>query len=106
MDIKFENLKKEIAEMKNLFLPDYANPFVLRTDASYTGIGAVLYQIGEDGEHRPIKWASKKLTPTETRYVISEREMLAIYWGLKRFEYELRGGKFKLETDHKALLEI
>ncbi|KRH92398.1 putative LTR retrotransposon [Pseudoloma neurophilia] len=32
--------------------------------------------------------------------------MLAIYWGLKRFEYELRGRKFKLETDHKALLEI
>ncbi|KRH92804.1 LTR retrotransposon [Pseudoloma neurophilia] len=32
--------------------------------------------------------------------------MLAIYWALKKFEYELRGRKFKLETDHKALIEI
>ncbi|KRH93739.1 krab-a domain-containing protein, partial [Pseudoloma neurophilia] len=78
----------------------------LRTDASNTGLGFVLYQIGEDGEHQPIEWTSKKLTPTETRYGISEKKMLDIYFGLKRFEYELRGRKFKLETDHKALLEI
>ncbi|KRH92324.1 putative transposable element, partial [Pseudoloma neurophilia] len=66
MDIEFDNLKKEITEMENLFLPDYDKPFVLRTDASNTGLGAVLYQIGENGEQKPIEWASKKLTPTET----------------------------------------
>ncbi|KRH94630.1 hypothetical protein M153_19200011303, partial [Pseudoloma neurophilia] len=73
-------LKKEIAEMKNLFIPDYEKPFVLRTDASNTSLGAVLYQIGEDGEHQPIELASKKLTLTETRYGKSEKEMLLSIW--------------------------
>ena len=47
--------------------------------------------------------ASKKLTRTEERYGITEKEMLAVFWGIKKFEYELRGRKFILETDHKAL---
>ncbi|KRH93669.1 krab-a domain-containing protein [Pseudoloma neurophilia] len=106
MNNEFINLKQEISDMENLYLPDYKKPFVLRTDASNTGTGAVLYQVGKKGEERPIEWASKKLTATEARYDISEREMLAIYWALKKFEYELRGRKFKLETDHKALIEI
>ncbi|KRH93829.1 enzymatic polyprotein endonuclease reverse, partial [Pseudoloma neurophilia] len=55
MDIEFINLKQEISDMENLYLPDYKKPFVLRTDASNTGIGAVLYQVGEKGEERPIE---------------------------------------------------
>ncbi|KRH92497.1 putative transposable element, partial [Pseudoloma neurophilia] len=43
MDIEFDNLKKEITEMENLFLPDYDKPFVLRTDASNTAM--VLFYI-------------------------------------------------------------
>ncbi|KRH94493.1 krab-a domain-containing protein [Pseudoloma neurophilia] len=106
MNNEFINLKQEISDMENLYLPDYKKPFVLRTDASNTGIGAVLYQFREKGEERPIEWASKKLTATEARYGISEKKMFAIYWALKNFEYELRGCKFKLETDHKALIEM
>lgn len=50
MDSEFINLKREIAEMGNLYLPDYNKSFVLRTDASNTCLGAVLYQVGENGE--------------------------------------------------------
>lgn len=32
--------------------------------------------------------------------------MYAVFWAVKKFEYELRGRKFKIETDHKALEEI
>ena len=54
----------------------------------------------------PIQWASKKLTTTETKYGISEKEMLAIKWGMEKFSYELTGRTFHLITDHKALEEI
>ncbi|WUR03409.1 reverse transcriptase [Vairimorpha necatrix] len=92
LDIEFENMKKK--------------EFLSRTDASNIGMGAVLMQKNEKEERVPVQWASKKFTPTETRYGISEKEMYAVYWGIKKFEYELRGRKFKVETDHKALAEI
>lgn len=63
-------------------------------------------QEDEGGNRRLIEWASKKLTDTETRYTINEKEMLAIVWESTKFEYELKGRKVKIETDHKALLEI
>lgn len=58
------------------------------------------------GKLVPIQWASKKLTQTETRYTISEKETLAILFGVEKFSYELRGRKFHLITDHKALERI
>lgn len=63
----------------------------------------MLLQEDEGGNFEPIEWASKKLTPTESRYGITEKEMLAVVWGIERFSYELRDRKFVLETDHKAL---
>lgn len=99
----FEKIKKELREAKNLRLPDYEKKFILRTDASNVGLGAVLMQEDEDGKQRPIQWASKKLTDVEKRYGITEKEMLAVVWGIEKFEYELRGRKFHLITDHKAL---
>ncbi|ELQ76858.1 RNA-directed DNA polymerase, LTR Retrotransposon, partial [Trachipleistophora hominis] len=50
-----------------------------------------------------VQWASKKLTPTEMRCRISEKEMLAVKWGIEKFSYELKARKFHLITDHKAL---
>lgn len=100
---EFERMKAAVREMKNLALPDYNKQFMLRTDACGTGMGAVLLQKNVKDEWVPVQWASKKFTPTETRYGISEMEMLAVYWAVKKFEYELRGRRFILVTDHKAL---
>ncbi len=85
---------------------NYEKEFLLRTDASNVGMGAVLMQKNERDQWVPVQWASKKFTETEKRYGISEKEMYAVFWGIKKFEYELRGRKFKVETDHKALSEI
>ena len=106
MQGEFEEMKRQIGNMKNLLLPRYNREFMLRTDASNTGLGAVLLQQDENKEWRPIQWASKKLTATEKRYGITEKEMLAIVWGIGKFEYELKGRKFRLVTDHRALKEI
>lgn len=69
-------------------------------------MGAVLLQADASGYLNPIQWALKKFTPTETRYGITEKEMFAVFWGVKKFEYELRGRRSKLLTDQKALEEI
>lgn len=105
LDKEFRNVKGALSNMSKITLPDYEKEFMLRTDASNVGIGAVLLQ-ERDGKMMPIQWASKKLTPTETRYGISEKEMLAIFWAVKKFEYDLRGRKFTIVTDHKALENI
>lgn len=79
IDRKFEEIKK-INALKNLTLPDYEKPFILRADASNIGLGAVLRQEENFGHRNPIDWASRKLTQVEIRYGISEKEMLAIFW--------------------------
>ena len=76
--------------------------FVLRTDASNTGIGAVLLQ-QKEGELHPIIYASKKLSETEKNYSVAEKEYLAVVWAVRKFEPYLYGVHFTLETDHQAL---
>lgn len=87
-------------------MPNYAKKFTLKTDASNTGLGAVLLQENGEGKLVPIQWASKKLTVTETRYTITEKEVYAVMWGMEKFAYELRGRRFHCITDHKALERI
>ncbi|KAL1252153.1 hypothetical protein QQF64_019949 [Cirrhinus molitorella] len=60
--------------------PDFNCPFLLQTDASDTGLGAVLSQV-QDGKEHPVIFISRKLTPAETRYATVEREALAVKWG-------------------------
>ncbi|KAF9761232.1 Transposon Tf2-11 polyprotein [Nosema granulosis] len=85
MGIEFEDVKEALRSMNSLKLPDYTKLFRLRTDACDTGIGAILLQENIEGKWvPPIQWASKKLTPTERSYTISEKEMLASFlWNKK-----------------------
>ena len=75
--------------------------FVLRTDASDVGVGAVLLQEFEG--RLPIAYASKKLLPREKNYSTIEKECLGIIWGIEKFRKYLYGVEFLLETDHKPL---
>ena len=73
--------------------------FELYTDASQTGIGAVLLQDGH-----PICFESRKLTPAERNYPIHELELLAVINALRAFRHYLEGCKsFTLFTDHHSL---
>lgn len=98
----FEDLKHILCEPKALAFFDVKAQSILYTDASPTGIGAVLIQI-QDGVEKPIAYASKSLTPTERRYPQTQREALGAVWGIERFYYYLYGAKFKLKTDYRAL---
>jgi hypothetical protein len=85
-----------------LVYPDYRLPFKLTTDASKTGLGAVLSQDQESGD-QPVAYASKVNSPTASNYSISELECLAVMWAVRLFRPHLYGRRFTIVTDHIAL---
>ena len=76
------------------------------TDASPVGPGAILEQNQSDGEYRPVYYASRKLTDTESHYSQYEREVLRVYWGCKRFYLYINGIEFEILTDQKQLVSV
>ena len=73
-------------------------PVSLETDASQSGLGAVLLQNG-----RPISFMSKALTETQSKYSNIEHEVLGIVTGVEHFHQYLFGKEFTLYTDHKPI---
>ena len=83
--------------------PDLASEFILQTDASDRGVGAVLSQKDDNGEDHPVAYFSKKLLARELRYSTVEKECLAIRLAANTFRVYLLGRPFKIQTDHRAL---
>jgi hypothetical protein len=99
----FISLKKALCEACTLHTPDINKPFVLRTDASDKSLSGALTQKDEEGFERPVAFMSAKLTPTQARYAIIEREALAVIMCLKRWDYLLYGAFIDLYCDHNPL---
>ncbi|XP_058817909.1 uncharacterized protein K02A2.6-like [Topomyia yanbarensis] len=99
----FESIKEAVSDVSYLGFFDKKDKTKLIVDASPEGLGAVLLQVNEDGQHRIIAFASKALSELEQKYFQTEREALAIVWGVERFSLYLLGTKFQLITDCKAL---
>lgn len=74
----------------------------LFVDASPVGLGAVLVQYDKDGMPRIISCASKALTDTEKKYPQTQKEALAIVWGVERFSFYLMSKSFSIRTDSEA----
>ncbi len=100
-----KSLKQALTSDPILKLPELDKPFILRTDASDVGLGAVLLQEHE-GSTLPVAYASKKLLAREQNYSVVERECLAIVWGVGKFHKYLFGREFLLETDHQPLIYL
>ena len=84
--------------------PDYTKSFKLYTDASESGLGAVLSQVKQDGLERPIAFASRTLSKSEWNYDAHKLEFLALRWAVTdRFHEYLYGGSFDVYTDNNPL---
>ena len=85
---------------------DYKLPFKLHTDASSTGLGAVLYQ-HQDGRDRVVAYASSSLKPSEKNYPAHKLEFLALKWAITdKFHDYLYGSVFEAVTDNNPLTYI
>ena len=75
-------LKRKVQSMPILVFPDFDKPFLLKTDASKEGLGAVLSQKQGDGCYHPVTFGSRSLTPLEKNYHSSKLEFLALKWSI------------------------
>ena len=100
----FQGIKTLFCSSVLLNYPDIKKLFYLQTDASDLALGAVLFQLDEDGNTCPIVYASRTLKGAELAYYTTEKELLAIVWALQKFRSYVMGGKIVIRTDHKALI--
>ena len=96
-----EKTKKILSTTPVLKYFDPSATPTLQCDASMHGLGACLMQDGH-----PVAYASRSLTPTEVQYAQIEEELLAIVFGMEKFETYLYGRKVLVESDHKPLEAI
>ncbi|CAM4520803.1 unnamed protein product [Lepidochelys olivacea] len=99
----FNKLKATLMSDSVLRAPDFDKPFLVTTDASERGVGAVLMQEGLDQEFHPVVFLSKKLSERESNWSVSEKEGYAIVYILEEERPYVWGRRFHLQTDHAAL---
>jgi transposase InsO family protein len=105
----FDKLRTVLTSPPVLSYPDFTRPFIVRTDASTSGLGAVLCQdFGDKEGPRVIAYASRSLKPSERHYSPYKLEFLALYWAVtKKLKPYLHGTtNFTVTTDHNPLTYI
>ena len=98
-----ERIKESLSKDTLLAIPNRKDRFILTTDASNIGVGAILSQI-QKGEEKIVAFYSSVHSKAEAKYSTTEQELLAIVQAVKHFRHYLLGQKFTLKTDHKALI--
>lgn len=101
----FDTLKELFSKKPLLMQADPNKPFYLETDASAVATGAVLRQLDENGQLRPIGYISQALNPTQRNWQIYDRELFAIIRALQTWRHYLLGSPhpITIHCDHKNL---
>lgn len=105
-ETSFQSIKQAMSDVSILGFYNTHDRTAVISDASPTGLGAMLVQTDDLGRDRVISFASKSLTATEKRYCQTEKEALGLVWAVEKFQFYLLGRKFDLVTDCKALLYL
>ena len=80
--MSFDKLKEACYNAPVLAYADYKQPFILYTDSSLDGLGAVLYQKDGEGKLGVIAYANRSLTKSEGNYPAHKFEFLALKWAV------------------------
>jgi hypothetical protein len=99
----FNFLKKCLTKAPILQYSDFDKEFILYTDASGHGLGAIIVQKNDEGKEGVIAYASRSLNPAERRYGITDQECLAVVWAIRHFSHYLCFKHFTVYTDHSVL---
>ena len=102
----FEQIKQSLCEAPILVHFDPSKPILVQCDASPYGLGIVLSHTMENGEEKPVCYASRTLSNAERNYGHVEKEGLSLVYAVTRFHQYLYGMKFLMFTDHKPLLGL
>ena len=98
----FDGLKTLLTTSPITTFPDFSLPFLLYTDTSTAGLGAILAQVRE-GKERIICCTSRSLNQAEKAYSATKLECLAIVWAIAKFRPYLKSMPFEVYTDHYAI---
>ena len=103
----FQELKMKCLTVPVLVFADFKKPFLLETDASIEGLGAVLSQEQDDGRYHPVAYASCGLKGGELKYHSSKLEFLALKWAMtEQFREYLQYQPFLVRTDNNPLTYV
>lgn len=97
----FQALKAALCSSPVLGIPDFAQPFHIETDASGSGVGAVLLQ-----NSHPLAFISKPLAPCHQGLSAYEKEYLAILMAVEQWRHYLLQAEFVIHTDHRSLIHL
>ena len=100
----FNQLKDKLTHAPCLAYPNFSKKFIICTDASMKGLGAVLMQHDKRGKLQPIAFASRQLKGAEKNYCTTDLEGLGVVVALQKFRDIIYGYEVHLYTDHKPLL--
>ena len=102
----FNQIVEKLTSPPILAYADFSKPFIVNTDASSEGLGAVLYQV-QEGYERVIAYASRGLRPSERNYPAHKLEFLCLKWALcDKFHDYLYGNTFEVRTDNNPLTYV
>ena len=102
----FETLKDKLLTPPVLAYPDFTKDFVIETDASKQGLGAILSQRQEDNKLHPMAYTSRSVSVAEANYAITNLEILAVVWAITHFRYYVYGHNVTVITDHAAVKAV
>ena len=102
-EAEFQDLKTALVSPDlMLYHPDFDTPFEVHKDAIKYGTGAILAQ-WHDNELRPVRYASRAFTQTESHRPTAHQELFAVKWAMEHFRPYIFGHPGKVITDHTNL---